>query len=126
MKRQPRPIFLNLLAIRMGVMALVSITHRITGLLLFLLLPLALYALERSLESREGFNQVRAWGDSLPLRLLVLLALWWFLHHTLAGLRFLFIDIDRGVTLPTARRSAWLVTLASLLLLLGLTGGLLL
>lgn len=110
----------------MGVMALVSITHRITGLLLFLLLPVALYALERSLESREGFNQVRAWGDSLPLRLLVLLALWWFLHHTLAGLRFLFIDIDRGVTLPTARRSAWLVTLASLLLLLGLTGGLLL
>ncbi|MEJ2406357.1 MAG: succinate dehydrogenase, cytochrome b556 subunit [Candidatus Thiodiazotropha sp.] len=119
MPASQRPVFLHLLKIRLPLTGWVSIVHRITGVLLFLLLPLPLYLLQLSLESEEGFSQVLSWMAAWPLRLLMLLFLWWFVHHLLAGTRCLFIDMDRGVGLVAARRSAAILLTADLVLLLG-------
>lgn len=114
-----RPVFLQILKIHLPITGWVSIAHRITGLLLFVLLPLPLYLLQLSLESQEGYMRTRELLTESPLRLLVLLMLWWFAHHLLAGIRFLFIDLDRGVDIATARRTAALLLVADILLLLG-------
>lgn len=111
-----RPKFLNLFKIRMPVTALVSIFHRISGFLLFALLPLFIYWFGLSLRDTDGFRLVTSLTDSLVFKLLI-----WFiavnvLYHLLAGIRFLFMDIDIGHALKAARFSAWLVLLVSVLL----------
>ena len=123
--KQTRPIFLELLQIRQPIVAIISITHRITGVLLFLVLPLFLYSLELSLESPEGFESAKGMWSTLPMRLLAVLVLWWFVHHLLAGLRFLLIDIDIGLTKTAAVRSGWAVLVFGLITLL-IAGGLML
>ncbi len=115
-KPSTRPVFLNLLRIHMPVTALASIAHRLAGLLLALLIPVALYLLDLSLRGQAGFDQASHWLRLNPVRLLLLIPIWALLHHLLAGLRYLLIDIGIGIELATARHSARLVTLGALLL----------
>jgi succinate dehydrogenase / fumarate reductase cytochrome b subunit len=107
-----RPVDLNLLRIRLPVSGWVSILHRVTGVVLFLALPLAVWLLSRSLAGEAGFRQVSAYLAH-PLAKLALLALAWaFAHHLFAGLRHLALDVHRGVGLEQARRSGVAVLLA--------------
>lgn len=109
-----RPVYLNLFKIRLPLPGVVSIMHRVSGLLLFLLLPVLLYALQLTLASEPGFATVRNWL-ALPLvKLAVLGVVWGYLHHFFMGLRYLALDFDIGVDLPQARLSAKLVLVASL------------
>lgn len=113
---KPRPKNLNLTTIRLPLPALVSILHRASGLFLFLLLPLVLWALQKSLQSTAGFEQVHALLTH-PLAKLLLLGLSWaFLHHFLAGLRHLAMDMRWGVELAQARLTSKLVLAGGLLL----------
>jgi len=112
-----RPVFLNLLQIHLPVMGWVSIAHRLTGVLLFLLLPLPLWFWQLSLDGMDDFALVRQCLESWPLRLVLLLMFWWFLHHLFAGLRFLLLDMEIGTGLAVARGSAMVVLLCDLLLL---------
>ena len=116
---KPRPIYLNLLAIRQPIPAIVSILHRISGALLFLVgIPVLLWGVERSLASPETFAQ---WKSAVahPLAKLVLLALAWaYIHHLLAGLRHLAMDLHIGLELAPARRSAAITLVLGLLLTL--------
>jgi len=108
-----RPRFLNLLLIRMPVGAVASIAHRISGILLFLSLPLAAYLLDLSLQGPEGFAQaVELLGYSLIRALQVVIA-WSFVQHVLAGIRFLLLDMDIGLNKSSARVSAWVVNCAA-------------
>lgn len=118
MQSDNRPVFLHLLRIHLPLTGWISIAHRATGVLLFLLLPLPLLLLHRSLESEAGFETVSTWMEGWPVRLLLVLGLWWFAHHLFAGLRLLLMDIDRGVDLVQARRSARWVVLGDALVLL--------
>jgi len=118
MQTDDRPVFLHLLRIHLPVTGWISILHRISGVLLFLLLPLPLYLWQRSLESDAAYAQVLEWLGSGPLRLLLLLLLWGFAHHLFAGIRHLLLDLDRGVDLARARASARLVLAADALVLL--------
>lgn len=118
MQTRDRPVFLHLLRIHLPVTGWISILHRLTGVLLFLLLPLPIYLWQRSLESEAGYAQVLEWLGSWPLRTLFLLLLWWFAHHLFAGIRYLLLDLDRGVELARARVSARLVLFADVLVLL--------
>lgn len=118
MQTSNRPVFLHLLQIHLPLTGWISILHRITGALLFLLLPLPIYLWQRSLESEAGYAQVLDWLESWPPRLLVLLLLWWFAHHLFAGIRYLLLDLDYGVGLAQARVSARLVLLGDALVLL--------
>ena len=117
-----RPVYLNLFKIRLPIGGVVSILHRVTGVFLVLLLPLAIYLLQESLRNAATFeNTVRILG-SVPGRALVLIVTWMFVQHLYSGIRHLLLDIDVGIERTTARRTAWLTLAASIvtLLLMGL------
>ena len=116
---RPRPVYLNLIAIRQPLPAIVSILHRITGALLFVVgIPLLLWLVQRSLASPEAFDAAMRPLAS-PLGKLVLLGLvWGYVYHLLAGLRHLALDLHAGIRLAPARSSAALLLIVSLLLLI--------
>ncbi len=110
-----RPVYLNLLLIRLPIGGIVSILHRITGAFMVLLIPLALYALQTSLESPMRFEQVRVWLISGVGRVAFLLALWVLVQHLYSGIRHLLLDVDIGIEKLAAGRSAWLTLGASVI-----------
>jgi succinate dehydrogenase / fumarate reductase cytochrome b subunit len=108
----PRPVYLNLLKIRLPLTGMVSFAHRITGVLLFLALPFAAYLLDLSIESEQSFTKAQEILNQ-PLMLVVqILLLWSIAHHFFAGIRFLLIDADIGVEKSQAHLGAWLVLIA--------------
>ena len=117
-----RPKYLSLPAllfeIRLPVPGWISILHRISGaLLVFPLAAWALYMLDTSLASEQGFQRIRTHYLELPLVKLGALAfIWSYCHHFCAGIRYLFLDLDKGVDLKTARLTSWIVLAVSLLL----------
>ena len=111
-----RPKHLAIWQIRFPIAAIVSILHRISGAGLFFLLPFLLYLLSGSLSGMDSFAKVQE-IIAHPLAKLVLLGvLWAYLHHFCAGIRFLLLDIGKGVELPCARQSSWAVLAVSLTL----------
>lgn len=116
--RNPRPKYLSLSAllfeIRLPLPGWVSILHRISGLLLFLAVVWLLFMLDRSLASEAGFEATRRYLGLLPVKLSLLVLIWAYCHHFCAGIRFLFLDLDRGVDLATARRTSIVVLVGSL------------
>jgi len=102
----------------MPVGAVASIGHRVSGIFLFLSLPLAAFLLDLSLQGQAGFEQAAALLSSPLLRLVQVVLAWSIFHHALAGLRFLLIDVDVGVLKSTARASALAVNIAAPLLAL--------
>ena len=122
-KKNKRPIKnLYLPGIRLPVGGVVSILHRLTGILLVLSLPLGLWLLQRSLVDANEFAQLQTMFKTLAARVVLLSILLITVHHLLAGLRHLLIDIDIGITRRGGRLGAWLV-LAGGLGALALLGG---
>ena len=122
---QQRPVHLNLARIRLPIGGIMSIIHRLTGVFMFLAVPVLIYLLDLSLISEEGYREAIAMLHS-PLGIVLLFGLMWSLsHHLLAGIRYLLIDVDVGVEKEPARRSALVVTVAGPVLALVLTWGLL-
>lgn len=117
MQTNKRPVFLNLFQIHLPLTGLVSIAHRVTGLVLFLSLPVLIYLLQHSLESEKGYLDVQQWLHAWPWQLFLVLVGWWFAHHLLAGLRHMLIDMDIGVALVPARIGAGLVLFGGVLVL---------
>ncbi|MEB2319844.1 MAG: succinate dehydrogenase, cytochrome b556 subunit [Pseudomonadota bacterium] len=119
---KPRPEFRNIhvsqiLKYRMPGPAIVSILHRISGALLFLVgIPFILYLFQQSLTSELSFERYQAVVSHWFAKLVLLGLAWGFLHHLLAGIRFLFLDLHMGCDLPSARKSAAIVLFASLVL----------
>ncbi|MFC1747281.1 succinate dehydrogenase, cytochrome b556 subunit [Pseudomonadota bacterium] len=114
-KPDSRPVYLNLLRIRQPITAITSIGHRISGVLLFLSIPCLIWMLERSLSGPEGYQQVMAFYDSGFAKLIVLLVAWSFVHHLFAGIRFLLLDIEWGVEIETARKTAMVANICGVL-----------
>ena len=116
---RPRPVYLNLVRIRLPLPGMVSILHRLSGAALYLIgLPLFLFGVQCSLASAEAFDSFRA-TLSNPLAKIVLIGLIWaYLHHFCAGIRFLFLDIHQGIELGPARVSSVIVLVVSLALTL--------
>jgi succinate dehydrogenase / fumarate reductase cytochrome b subunit len=83
--------------------------HRISGALLFLFAAWLLYLLDATLASPERYAAIKATLVHPLARLVLLGLLWAFLHHLCAGVRYLFLDIHKGVDLPTARLTSGLV-----------------
>ena len=115
---QNRPRFLNLWQIRLPLTGIVSILHRVSGVFLFLSFPFLLYLLQLSLRNAEGFAQAQTIINSGPITVVGLLLLWLFAHHLFAGLRVMHIDLDWGSDLLMARRTALIVLVAALLVLI--------
>jgi succinate dehydrogenase / fumarate reductase cytochrome b subunit len=111
---KPRPVFFNLLRIQLPVGALTSITHRVTGLILVLGLPLGAYLLDMSLSDPGSYARVVELLRAMPSKIAAVVLAWALAHHLLAGIRHLLSDIDVGSRLSVARHSAWLVNVTGL------------
>lgn len=111
-----RPVFLDLTKIRMPVGALTSIGHRISGVVLTIGVPVAVYLLALSLKDEPSFAQVTSLLRLVPIKAALVMLVWAFSHHVLAGVRHLLSDFDIGSPLRTARRSAWLVNVGGVVL----------
>ncbi|NSL54475.1 succinate dehydrogenase, cytochrome b556 subunit [Uliginosibacterium aquaticum] len=117
--RKARPKHLNLMQIRLPLPGFVSILHRISGIGLFLCLPVLIALFGASLgtpEQLECYRQAMAFTLlGLPVvKLLLLGLLWAYLHHFCAGIRFLLLDMHIGIELAPARASAMAVLVISL------------
>ena len=116
-----RPVFLDLTKIRLPVAGLMSIGHRISGVVMVLGIPALVYFLDKSVSSPEGFAAVQETVSGLPFKVLLFLALWALMHHFLAGIRYLLLDVDVGVDKPVYQQTAIAVLVAAPLLALPLT-----
>lgn len=115
-----RPVNLDLGSLKFPPMAIASILHRISGIVLFLLLPFMMYFLSVSLPSQVSFehlqdllakpsNRVLMWAFSTAL-----------IYHVLAGFRHMIMDLGFGETLVVARYTAIIVIACSVILTIGL------
>ncbi|MGI9297749.1 MAG: succinate dehydrogenase, cytochrome b556 subunit [Gammaproteobacteria bacterium] len=107
---------LNLLAIRLPLPGVLSILHRISGVILIGALPFALAALQWSVGSREEYTQVAECFSHPFIKLCVWGVAWSLFHHLCAGIRFLLLDFHIGVSLAAARFSAGAAFAASILM----------
>ena len=116
---KPRPIYLNLMAIRQPLPAIVSILHRISGALLFAVgIPLLLWLVQTSLASDTGYATAFGPLSSWPGKLVLLAIAWAYIHHVLAGLRHLALDLHIGTDLAPTRTASAIVMVVALLLTL--------
>ena len=112
---QNRPKNLNLFTIRLPINALVSILHRATGCVLFLILPLLLLLLQLSLSSAEHYAMVITILHSPFIKLMLLGLAWAFSHHFFAGVRHLAMDVHWMTTLMKARYTSKVVLVLGVL-----------
>jgi succinate dehydrogenase / fumarate reductase cytochrome b subunit len=114
-----RPVYLNLVRIRLPLPGIVSILHRISGAALFLFaIPAVLFAMQASVESEDGFASLKSMLANPLCKLILIGLLWAYLHHFFAGIRYLLIDLHVGDDLAPARQSSVAVLGASLVLTL--------
>lgn len=119
--RKERPQFRNinitqLSNYRLPLAGLVSILHRISGFLMFLLLPFVLYLMEQSLRSEISFAYFQGIASHWFVKLVLLALVWGYMQHFCAGVRHLFMDVHVGIEKESARKSAVSVLIVSLLL----------
>lgn len=117
--RKERPQFRNihiaqLSNYRLPLAGIVSILHRISGLLMFILLPFALYLLELSIRSELSFAYFQGIASNPLVKLVMLALIWAYLQHFCAGARHLVMDLHIGLDKDSARKSAATVLLISL------------
>ena len=110
-----RPKYLNLVKIKQPLPAIVSILHRISGVLLFFPgLPLLLYSLQQVLESPESYAQFQSVIANPIIKCGFIFLLWALVHHFCAGIRHLALDLHLGSTLEGARLGSKLVVAFSI------------
>lgn len=108
-----RPVFLELWRIALPLPGVVSILHRLSGVLMALALPVAAILFHQALSGPEGFAAASAVLRSWPVGAMLSLLLWSLLHHLFAGIRQLSMDANIGLDRPVARRNSWIVLLAA-------------
>lgn len=118
MQNKSRPKYLGLFALasKMSITAKVSILHRISGVFLFIAIPFILFVLHQSLTSATAYDALYGFITNPVIKLIYLVLIWAFLHHMCAGVRFLFLDIDKGVEIKRAKLTARLVLGVSIIL----------
>ena len=109
-----RPVNLNLFSMSWPLAALASITHRITGVVLFVGVGFALYALDMALASPAGYAEAVALART-PFGMLVFWGLLLALtYHILAGVKHLLLDFHFGDSLQAAQIGAIVVIIATI------------
>lgn len=101
---------------RLPLAGLVSILHRISGLLIFLLLPFLLYLLDNSLTSEDTFAYFKGFIQNPCIKIILVVLIWAYLHHFCAGIRHLAMDVHMSLDKHSAKNSAIWVFVISILL----------
>lgn len=130
--RRPRPVYRNIhvsqiISYRLPPAGIVSILHRISGGMMFLLLPFVIWLFDTSVTSEVSYERftsafiagigfVPAWF----VKLTVLALIWGYLHHFIAGVRHLWMDATHSVTKEQGHRSAVITLVLSVVLTLAL------
>lgn len=128
--RPPRREFRNINALtdlpsyRLPPAGIVSILHRISGVLMFILLPFIIWMFDSSLSSEISFAKFKAvfnngfsFVPGFLVKLVALALIWAYLHHFCAGLRHLWMDVShKAVTKEFGKTSALAVLAISLIL----------
>ena len=125
-----RPEFRNINALsdlpsyRLPAAGIVSILHRISGAVMFLLLPFIIWMFDTSVSSEISFARFTAafnigigFVPGILVKLTALALIWAYLHHMIAGLRHLYMDARHAVSKEFGKSSA----VVTLVLSLGLT-----
>ena len=108
-QQRKRPKNLNLFTIRLPVNAIISILHRMSGMVLFLVLPALLWALSQSVQSEASYLSLAALLQHWLIKLFVIALSCAFFHHFFAGIRHLAMDVHWMTSLQKARFSSRLV-----------------
>jgi succinate dehydrogenase / fumarate reductase cytochrome b subunit len=116
--KKQRPKNLDLMTIRLPLPGILSILHRVSGAVLFLLLPVLLWLFESSLTSPETFAVFKSIAAHPLVKLILLGLIWLYLHHFCAGIRYLLLDLHKGIDLESARLSSKIVFAVSIVLTL--------
>ena len=119
--KKDRPVYKNiglaqLVKYRLPWAGKVSILHRISGAVLFLLLPFILYLLDQSLASELSYQKFQALTGHVLIKIICLGLIWCFLHHFCAGIRYLLLDLEIGVEKSESNRSAIIVLIVGIAL----------
>ena len=119
--KKDRPVYRNiglaqLIKYRLPWAGKVSILHRISGAVLFLLLPFILYLLDQSLASELSYQKFQVLTGNVLVKIICLGLVWCFLHHFCAGIRYLLLDLEIGVEKSESNRSAIIVLIIGIAL----------
>jgi succinate dehydrogenase / fumarate reductase cytochrome b subunit len=102
-----RPKYYDLNLAHLPAPGLVSIFHRISGALLFFpIIPALLYLLQATLGSEEGYSHWKSFFAEPASKLVLVGVLWLYVHHFLAGIRYLLLDVHIGIEKLPAQASA--------------------
>lgn len=128
--KKKRPEFRNLnlfsdvRTYRLPLAGFISILHRVSGMLMFILLPLVIWMFDTSVSSEISFGSFSAafnvglgFVPGWFIKLVTLALIWAYLHHLAAGVRHLYLDVSHKTTKDFGRQSA----VATLVFSIGLT-----
>lgn len=118
---------IDALQYRLPVAGVVSILHRVSGILMLVLLPFIVWMFDASLSSEisyDGFTSAFVAGVGIVpgflFKLVALALIWAYLHHAVAGLRHLWMDATHSVTKEFGRSSALATFAISIVLTIAL------
>ena len=100
---------LQIIRYRLPAAGVVSILHRVSGAMMFLLLPFILYLFDLSITSVISFDSLKGFTSHWFVKLLILAVSWGYLHHFCGGIRHLIMDAHIGLSKEEARKSAHVV-----------------
>ena len=103
----------QIICYRLPAAGVVSILHRVSGAMMFLLLPFILYLFDLSITSEISFDSLKGFTSHWFVKLLILAVSWGYLHHFCGGIRHLIMDAHIGLSKEEARKSAHIVFLVS-------------
>lgn len=107
--KKKRPKNLDLPTIRLPLPGILSILHRISGAVLFLLLPVLLWLFQQSLASPDSYATAKALTNNFLVKFILFGLIWLYMHHFCAGIRYLLLDLHKGIDLESARLSSKIV-----------------
>ncbi|MAM70551.1 MAG: succinate dehydrogenase, cytochrome b556 subunit [Gammaproteobacteria bacterium] len=118
--KDKRPVNLDISSIHLPLAAYTSITHRISGVIVFVGVAILLWLFDMSLSSEEGFSQVQALATSPLVKFIIWGILSALAYHMVAGIKHLLMDFGIGESKEAGPRGAKITIAISLLLIIAL------
>ncbi len=113
-----RPVNLDIGTMRLPITAWASITHRATGVALFVGMAVLLWLLDASLSGPEGFAAAADALDSVLAKLILWGVVSALIYHSLAGIKHIVMDFGIGETMEGGITGARIVIALSVVLIL--------